>query len=156
MRLLKSHLSATHPQIGLNIPYRLEKSKNTSPVCSVDRPNCLKCGSNVGSRNAHVLDTTTITKPVMMMEGIVKSFSIDAVFDPDTYSENKQIFLWAYQLTNTIKLLIPVSLRSIFKMNSFMLASWLEKLGQTIEIKSKTIYFSIDASIFYTERNLST
>lgn len=78
--------SATHPHIGLKIPYKLENRRNISPICFVDSPNCLKCGSSVGSKNAQVLETITITRPVIIIDGIVKSLKMDAVFDPDTYS----------------------------------------------------------------------
>ena len=79
--------SATHPHIGLKIAYKLENRRNISPICFVDSPNCLRCGSSVGSRNAQVFETITITSPVIIIDGIVKSRKIEAVFEPDTYSE---------------------------------------------------------------------
>lgn len=85
---MKSYLSATNPHIGLNIPYRLENNKKINPICSVDRPNCLKCGSNVGSRKAQVLDTTTITSPVTIIVGILTNFKIEVVLELETRSVN--------------------------------------------------------------------
>jgi hypothetical protein len=85
-----TNLSATQPQIGLKIPYRLENSRNINPICSVVRLNCRKWGSSVGSRNAHVLDTITITSPVIIIEGILNSLNIEADFEPTAYSEIKR------------------------------------------------------------------
>lgn len=56
----------------------------------MERPNWRKCGSSVGSKNAQVFDTTTITNPVIIMDGILNSLSMEADLEPTAYSEKKK------------------------------------------------------------------
>lgn len=50
---------------------------------------CLKLGSNVGSKNDQVLETTTTTKPVTITAGTLINLESDVDFSVTLQSANK-------------------------------------------------------------------